>query len=47
MTIVAEILDCMSGISKPQRKFFLTLFASMLVTGRRLTECATLFGVIH
>lgn len=36
MTIVAEILDCMSGISKPQRKFFLTLVASMLVTGRRL-----------
>ncbi len=36
MTIVAEILDCMSGIPKPQRKFFLTLFATMLVTGRRL-----------
>jgi len=36
MTLVAEILDCMSGITKPQRKFFLTLFASMLVTGRRL-----------
>ena len=36
MTIVAEILDCMSGIPKPQRKFFLTLCATMLVTGRRL-----------
>lgn len=36
MTIVAEILDCMSGITKPQRKFVLSLFAAMLVTGRRI-----------
>ena len=36
MTIVAEILDAMSGITKPQRKFVLTLFAAMLVTGRRI-----------
>ncbi len=36
MTIVAEILDCMSGITKPQRKFLLTLFATMLVTRTRL-----------
>lgn len=32
MTIVAEILDCMSGITKPQRKFLLTLFVAMLIT---------------
>jgi len=36
MTIVAEILDCMSGITKPQRKFFLTLCAAMLVTRTRI-----------
>ncbi len=36
MTIVAEILDCLSGITKPQRKFLLTLFATMLVTRTRL-----------
>ncbi len=36
MTIVAEILDCMNGITKPQRKFVLSLFAAMLVTGRRI-----------
>ncbi len=36
MTIVAEILNAMSGITKPQRKFVLTLFAAMLVTGRRI-----------
>ncbi len=36
MTIVAEILDCMSGISKPQRKFLLTLFVTMLATRTRL-----------
>ncbi len=36
MTIVAEILDAMSGLTKPQRKFVLTLFAAMLVTGRRI-----------
>ena len=36
MTIVAEILDCMSGIPKPQRKFLLTLFVSMLITRTRL-----------
>jgi hypothetical protein len=32
MTVVAQILDRMSGVAKPQRKFFLTLFATMLVT---------------
>lgn len=36
MTIVAEILNAMSGITKPQCKFVLSLFAAMLVTGRRL-----------
>ncbi len=36
MTIVAEILNTMSGITKPQRKFVLRLFAAMLVTGRRI-----------
>ncbi len=36
MTLVAEILDCMSGITKPQRKFLLTLFATMLVTRTRI-----------
>ncbi len=36
MTVVAEILNAMSGITKPHRKFVLTLFAAMLVTGRRL-----------
>ncbi len=36
MTIVAEILDCMSGIPKPQRKFLLTLFAAMLATRTRI-----------
>jgi hypothetical protein len=25
MTVVAQILDRMSGVAKPQRKFFLTL----------------------
>jgi len=32
MTVVAEILDRMNGITKPQRKFLLTLFMTMLVT---------------
>jgi len=36
MTVVAEILNAMSGMTKPHRKFVLTLFAAMLVTGRRL-----------
>ncbi len=36
MTIVAEILDCISGISNPQRNFFLTLVATMLVTRTRI-----------
>jgi len=36
MTIVAEILDRIDGITKPQRKFLLTLFATMLVTRTRL-----------
>lgn len=36
MTVVAQILDRLSNISKPQRKFLLTLFMTMLVTrGRR------------
>jgi hypothetical protein len=36
MTVVAQILDGMNGITKPQRKFLLTLFVSMLVTRGRL-----------
>lgn len=36
MTIVAQILDSMSGVAKPQRKFFLTLIASMLITRGRI-----------
>ena len=36
MTVVAQILDCMDGITKPQRKFLLTLFVTMLVTRTRL-----------
>ncbi|MGH9943784.1 MAG: hypothetical protein ACRD9R_15670 [Pyrinomonadaceae bacterium] len=36
MTVVAEILDRMSGIPKPQRKFLVTLFVTMLVTRTRL-----------
>ncbi len=36
MTVVAEILDRMRGVAKPQRKFLLTLFATMLVTPTRL-----------
>ncbi len=36
MTVVAQILDRMSGVAKPQRKFLLTLFATMLVTRTRL-----------
>jgi hypothetical protein len=35
MTVVAQILDRMSGIAKPQRKFLLTLFATMLITRGR------------
>lgn len=37
MTVVARILDRMNGITKPQRKFLLTLFVTMLVTRGRLT----------
>ncbi|MDQ3754995.1 MAG: transposase [Acidobacteriota bacterium] len=37
MTVVAQILDRMRGVAKPQRNFLLTLFATMLVTPRRLT----------
>ncbi len=37
MTVVAEILDRLSGVAKPQRKFLLSLFATMLVTPTRLT----------
>lgn len=37
MTIVAQILDRIGGVAKPQRKFLLTLFATMLVTPTRLT----------
>ncbi len=36
MTVVAQILDCMSGVAKPRRKFLLTLFATMLVTRTRI-----------
>lgn len=36
MTVVTQILDRMSGISKPQRKFLLTLLMTMLVTRGRL-----------
>lgn len=36
MTVVAQILDRMSGVAKPQRKFFLTLLASMLSTRGRI-----------
>lgn len=35
MTVVAQILDRMSGIAKPQRKFLMTLFATMLITRGR------------
>ncbi len=37
MTVVAQILDRMNGMTKPQRKFLLTLFVTMLVTRGRLT----------
>lgn len=36
MTVVAQILDCMSGIAKPQRNFFLAFFMTMLVTRGRI-----------
>jgi len=36
MTVVTQILDRMSGITKPQRNFFLALFVSMLVTRGRI-----------
>ena len=36
MTVVAQILDRMSGIAKPQRKFLLSLFVTMLVTRTRI-----------
>lgn len=36
MTVVAQILDRMSGVAKPQRKFFLTLFATLLITRGRI-----------
>jgi len=36
MTVVAQILDRLSGVAKPQRKFLLTLFVAMLVTRTRL-----------
>src|SRR5215210_6488156 len=36
MTVVTQILDRLSGVAKPQRKFFLTLIASMLVTRGRI-----------
>ncbi len=36
MTVVAQILDRMSGIAKPQRNFFLALFMTMLVTRGRI-----------
>ena len=36
MTVVTQILDRLSGVAKPQRKFLLTLFTTMLVTRTRL-----------
>ncbi|MBA3573340.1 MAG: transposase [Pyrinomonadaceae bacterium] len=36
MTGVAQILDRMSGVAKPQRKFFLTLLTAMLITRGRI-----------
>ncbi len=36
MTVVTQILDRMSGITKPQRNFFLALFVTMLVTRGRI-----------
>ncbi|HVF28578.1 MAG TPA: transposase [Pyrinomonadaceae bacterium] len=36
MTVVAQILDRLSGVAKPQRKFLVTLFTTMLVTRTRL-----------
>ncbi len=36
MTVVAQILDRMTGIAKPQRKFLLILFVTMLVTRTRI-----------
>jgi hypothetical protein len=36
MTVVTQILDRMSGVAKPQRKFFLTLIATMLITRGRI-----------
>ena len=36
MTVVTQILDRMSGITKPQRKFLVTLLMTMLVTRGRL-----------
>ncbi len=36
MTVVAQILDRLGGVAKPQRKFFLTLIATMLITRGRI-----------
>jgi hypothetical protein len=36
MTVVTQILDRLSGVAKPQRKFLLTLFVTMLVTRTRI-----------
>lgn len=36
MTVVTQILDRLGGVAKPQRKFFLTLFVTMLVTRGRI-----------
>ncbi|MBA2734884.1 MAG: transposase [Acidobacteria bacterium] len=36
MTVVTQILDRMRGVAKPQRKFLLTLFVTMLVTRTRI-----------
>jgi IS4 transposase len=36
MTVVTQILDRLSGVAKPQRKFLVTLFTTMLVTRTRL-----------
>jgi hypothetical protein len=39
MIIVAQILDRTSRIAKPQRKFLLTLFATMLIAQDERKVC--------
>ena len=36
MTVVTQIFDRLSGVAKPQHKFFLTLIATMLITRGRI-----------